>query len=87
MRRTINGKRYDTTTSNELGSRKSEWNPFRSRTLYKTKKGAYFGIEVDQRNDIFEIFILTRQQAFEFAQELGFEGAIDEEFHDLIEYA
>lgn len=87
MRRTINGKRYDTTTSKELGTRKSQWNPFCSRTLYKTNNGAYFGTEVDQRNDVLELLIMTRQEAFEFAQELGFEGVIDEEFHDLIEYA
>lgn len=84
MRRTIDGKRYDTETANQLGARQGELNPFLVEALYKTRSGSFFTTYVDDKHEVYSLCAMSKQEALRFAEEKGLESVIDKEFADLI---
>lgn len=84
MKRTVNGKRYDTETAIQLGARQGELNPFLVEALYKTKNGNFFATYIDDRHEVYSLRPMSKEEALSFAEEKGLERAIDKEFADLI---
>lgn len=92
MKRTVDGKNYDTTTAVE----QARWNRMSAKgfvdleeTLFRTQKGAYFLYigELEPGNHVHWIEPLTREESFSWAQKRGRQKLIDEEFADLVEPA
>ena len=99
MKKTIEGKRYDTDTAECIAKvSKGNWNDFHhvSEQLYKTERGAWFiHGEGGPKTGYSEsngystsggeaIFIVTEEEAFEWLQKHDKNDEIDEHFADWI---
>ncbi|AFV24621.1 hypothetical protein Mpsy_2417 [Methanolobus psychrophilus R15] len=101
MIKIIDGKRYNTETSEEIANYENMHNcqdfNYYSETLYKTKKGAYFlygsGMALSKygRSNGRESYgghefeVMTPQEAFEWLTEHNLDYEAEEEFPEMIE--